>query len=87
VICSDTKETFSTIYCKLPDKEPVVYAECLTSLIVAIAQCYQEGAYYLAINPDSGERKIEQDLDKVETIFEKFNPNQIDAWRSIWKET
>jgi hypothetical protein len=85
-ICADTKETFSTIYCKLPGKEPVVYAECLTSLIVAIAQCYQEGAYYLAIDPQPGERKIEQDLDKVEPIFEKFNPNQIDAWRSIWKE-
>lgn len=85
-ICSDTQETFSTIYCKLPGKEPVVYAECLTSLIVAIAQCYQEGAYYLSIDPKSGERKIEQDLDKVEPIFEKFNPNQIDAWRSIWKE-
>lgn len=86
-ICSDTQETFSTIYCKLPGKEPVVYAECLTSLIVAIAQCYQEGAYYIAIDPVSGERKIEQDLDKVEPIFEKFNPNQIDAWRSIWRNS
>jgi hypothetical protein len=86
-ICPDTPETFSPIYCKVPEKEPVVYAECLTSWIVAVAQCYQEGAYYIAIDPESGERKIEQDLDKVEPIFEKFNPNQIDAWRSIWKET
>ncbi len=85
-ICPDTRETFSKIYCKLPDREPVVYAECLTSLIVAIAQCYQEGAYYVVIDPESGEKKIEQDLDKVEPIFEKFNPTQIDAWRSIWKE-
>jgi hypothetical protein len=54
---------------------------------VAIAQCYQEGAYYIAIDPESGAKKIEQDLDKVEAIFEKFNPNQIDAWRSIWKES
>jgi hypothetical protein len=86
-ICSDKKETFSKIYCKLPDKEPVVYAECLTSWIVSIAQCYQEGAYYITVDLESGERKIEQDLDKVEPIFEKFNPNQIDAWRSVWKET
>ncbi len=85
-ICTNNQEIFSTIYCKLPDREPIVYAECLTSLIVAIAQCYQEGAYYIAIDPVSGERKIEQDLYKVEPIFEKFNPNQIDAWRSIWKE-
>jgi hypothetical protein len=83
----DTEKIFSNVYCKLPDKEPTIYAECLTSWIAAIAQCYQEGAYYIAINPESGERKIEQDLDKVEPIFEKFNPNQIDAWRSIWKET
>jgi hypothetical protein len=87
VICPDTPEIFSPVYCKVPDKEPVLYAECLTSWIVAIAQCYQEGAYYIEIDPDSGAKKIEQDLDKVEAIFEKFNPNQIDAWRSIWKES
>jgi hypothetical protein len=86
ILCDNKKKVFSNIYCKFPDRETVVYAECLTSWIATIAQCYQEGAYYIAIDPESGERKIEQDLDKVEPIFEKFNPNQIDAWRSIWKE-
>ena len=50
-----------------------------------IAQCYQEGAYYIAIDEETGERSIQQDLDKIEPIFEKFNPDQIDNWRKIWK--
>jgi hypothetical protein len=85
-ICPETQETFSTIYCQLPEQEPMVYAECLTSLMMATAQCYQKGAYCLKIDTDSGEKTITQDLDEVEKIFEKFNPNQIDNWRSIWKE-
>jgi hypothetical protein len=27
----------------------------------------------------------EQNLDAIEPSFEKFNPNQIDNWRKIWK--
>jgi hypothetical protein len=73
----------SPVYCQFPDEEPVIYAECVTSLIVTIAQCYQEGAYYIAIDEETGERSIEQDLDKIEPIFEKFNPDQIDNWRKI----
>jgi hypothetical protein len=83
----DKEKIFSNVYCKFPHKEPTIYAECLTSWISTIAQCYQEGAYYIAIDPESGQKKIEQDLDKIEPIFEKFNPNQIDAWRSIWRES
>jgi hypothetical protein len=52
---------------------------------VTIAQCYQEGAYYIAIDEETGDRSIQQDLDKIEPIFEKFNPDQIDNWRKIWK--
>jgi hypothetical protein len=33
----------------------------------------------------SGAKEIKQDLDKIEPIFEKFNPEQIDNWRKIWK--
>ena len=86
LLCNSRRKTISPVYCQFLGRKPVVYAECLTSWIATIAQCYQEGAYYIAIDSESGERKIEQDLDKVELIFEKFNPNQIDAWRSIWKE-
>jgi hypothetical protein len=34
---------------------------------------------------DPGNKEIKQDLDKIEPIFEKFNPEQIDNWRKIWK--
>jgi hypothetical protein len=85
VLCDNQERMISHVYCKFPGEEPVIYAECITSLIVTIAQCYQEGAYYIAIDEETGERTIEQDLDKIEPIFEKFNPDQIDNWRKIWK--
>jgi hypothetical protein len=85
VICDHEERLISPVYCQFLGKEPIVYAECLSSLIATIAQCYQEGAYYIAINEQTGERSIEQDLDKIEPIFEKFNPDQIDTWRKIWK--
>jgi hypothetical protein len=85
VLADDPEPTYSHVYCILPGEEPIIYAECVTSLIVTIAQCYQEGAYYIAIDEETGERSIEQDLDKIEPIFEKFNPDQIDTWRKIWK--
>jgi hypothetical protein len=85
VLCDNEERLISHVYCQFPGEEPVIYAECVTSLIVTIAQCYQEGAYYIAIDEETGERTIEQDLDKIEPIFEKFNPDQIDTWRKIWK--
>jgi hypothetical protein len=85
VLCDHQERLISPVYCQFPDAEPVIYAECVTSLIVTIAQCYQEGAYYIAIDEETGERSIEQDLDKIEPIFEKFNPDRIDNWRKIWK--
>ncbi len=85
VLAADPEPTYSHVYCQFPGEEPVIYAECVTSLIVTIAQCYQEGAYYIAIDEETGDRSIEQDLDKIEPIFEKFNPDQIDNWRKIWK--
>jgi hypothetical protein len=85
VLADDPEPTYCHVYCQFPDAEPVIYAECVTSLIVTIAQCYQEGAYYIAIDEETGDRSIEQDLDKIEPIFEKFNPDQIDNWRKIWK--
>jgi hypothetical protein len=85
VLADDPEPTYSHVYCIFPGEEPIVYAECVTSLIVTIAQCYQEGAYYIAIDEKTGDRSIQQDLDKIEPIFEKFNPDQIDTWRKIWK--
>jgi hypothetical protein len=85
VLCDNEERLISPVYCQFPGEEPIVYAECITSLIAAIAQCYQERAYYIAIDEETGDRSIQQDLDKIEPIFEKFNPDQIDNWRKIWK--
>jgi hypothetical protein len=83
VLRDSIESTISPVYCQFPDREPIVYAECVTSLIVTISQCYQEGAYYIEIDEEKGKKTIEQDLNKIEPIFEKFNPDQIDNWRNM----
>jgi hypothetical protein len=80
VRCDHIQRPISQVYYVFPGSEPMVYAECVTSLLMTIAECYREGAYY---KEDS--REILSDLDKIESIFEKFNPDQIDNWRKIWK--
>jgi hypothetical protein len=80
VRCDHIQRPISQVYCVFPGFEPMVYAECVTSLMMTIAECYREGAYY---TEDS--REILSDLDKIESIFEKFNPDQIDNWRKIWR--
>jgi hypothetical protein len=85
VLCDNIQRPYSHVYCQFPNAEPFVYAECIGSLMVTIAQCYRDGGYYIAINEQSGEKEIKQDLAKIEPIFEKFNPEQIDNWRKIWK--
>ena len=85
VICDNGHKQFSPVYCQVQNEEPIVYAECLINWIAAIEQCYRDGGYYVAIDEETGEKLIEQNLDKIEPIFEKFNPDQIDNWRKIWK--
>jgi hypothetical protein len=85
IVCDDVMRDVSHVYCLVPGREPLVFAECITSFIVAICQCYQEEGYYTSIDELSESITIEQDLNKVELVFEKFNPNQIDNWRQIWK--
>jgi hypothetical protein len=80
----------SPIWVSFPGENPLEYAGSLTSLMVTIAECYEEGAYYPKFNLydeefRTGEWVIEDNLEKVESIFEKYNPDQIDNWRKIWK--
>ncbi len=85
VLCDNIQRPYSHVYCQFPNSEPIVYAECISSLMATIAQCYRDGAYYVVRNEQTGEKEIQQDLDKIEPIFEKFNPEQIDNWRKIWR--
>jgi hypothetical protein len=83
VLAHGSQATYSHVYCILSGGMPTIYAECVTSLIVTIAQCYQEGCYHIETDRETGIREIKQDLDRIEPIFEKFNPDQIDTWREI----
>ncbi len=84
VICSQKKTNHSPVWLTFPGLESFEYARSLTSLMLTFAECYETGAFY-TIFTEYGEREIEEDLDKVELIFEKYNPDQIDNWRKIWR--
>jgi hypothetical protein len=37
VLCDNEERMISPVYCQFPNEETVIYAECVTSLIVTIA--------------------------------------------------
>jgi hypothetical protein len=54
VLCDNIQRPYSHVYCRFPNAEPFVYAECISSMMSTIAQCYRDGGYYIAINEQSG---------------------------------
>jgi hypothetical protein len=90
VKCSKAYMETSSIFIQFTGGNLIEYAESLTSLILTIAECYEENAYYPKFDLFDedfriGEWIIEENLNKVEFIFEKYNPNHIKTWREIWK--
>jgi hypothetical protein len=83
VLCNDGKENISRVYRQSLGGKIEDYAECFTSWIMSIAQCYQDDVYSIIVDEVSGDNILECDLHKMELIFEKFNPYQITAWKKI----
>ena len=83
ITVSNRKTDSARVYCQFPGMEAILYSECITSLIVTIAQCYQEDAYEVTIDPVSGRQDISVNLSTIELIFDKFNPDTIHSWRTI----
>lgn len=87
VVCDELEKNSSPILCVFVGQEPRMYAANLTSLILTIAECYETGAYYVVyFDEESGYFDLGQDLEKIEKIFQKYNPEQINTWRCIWKD-
>lgn len=87
VVCDELEKNSSPIWCVFVGEEPRMYAASLTNLILTIAECYETGAYYVVyFDEESGYFDLGEDLEKVEKIFQKYNPEQIDTWRYIWKD-
>lgn len=78
----------SPVWVMFKGEKPYEYASSLTNLLLAFAECCEAGAYYATIFEEDNIKYniIEQDLEKAELIFEKYNPYQIDTWRKMWKE-
>ncbi len=53
VLCDNIQRPYSHVYCQFPNEEPTIYAECISSLMATIAQCYRDGGYYVAIRKKS----------------------------------
>jgi hypothetical protein len=83
--CNKQEADISPVWVRFIGGEPKIYASSLSSLMLTIAECYETGAYYTVFHEEYGEWEIEEDLEKVEVIFEKYNPLQINTWRSLYK--
>lgn len=87
VLCNREVKDYSPVwhaYAGYSSTSVQMYASSLTNLMLTIAECYREGAYYASFDEEVGYLTIEQNLEKVEKIFQKYNPEQIDAWREDW---
>lgn len=86
VLCNQEQKSTSPVWCVFAGEGPQVYAASLTSLILTLAECYETGAYYIYFDEECDDFVFGEDLEKVEQIFQKYNPKQMDTWRSIWKD-
>ena len=84
VLCDKEEKEYSQVWYASMGLKSCPFASSLTNLMLTIVECYKEGAYYAQIDSEFGDLRIEQDLKKVEKIFQKYNPEQIDSWREIW---
>ncbi len=84
ITCQAEEVDTSPVWIQFPEQMPILYTNSLTNLILTYAECYETNAFYF--QPYDGEfyGELEQDLKKVELIFEKYNPEQINIWRSLW---
>ncbi|MCC3415947.1 MAG: hypothetical protein JGK24_32310 [Microcoleus sp. PH2017_29_MFU_D_A] len=81
VICDSANK--SPVWCVYVGEAPRMYAASLTSLILSTWECYETGAYYMYFDEESGYSYVEDDdnSEKAEKIFQKYNPEQMDDWR------
>lgn len=81
VICDSANK--SPVWCVYVGEAPRMYAASLTSLILSTWECYETGVYYMYFDEESGYSYVEDDdnSEKAEEIFQKYNPEQMDDWR------
>lgn len=83
-VCKQETSPISPVWVKPQGEAAIKYANSLTDLLLTTAECYEIGAYYEVFYEEYGGWEIESDLDKVESIFNKYNPEYIDVWRSLF---
>lgn len=81
VICDSANK--SPVWCVYVGEAPRMYAASLTSLILSTWECYETGVYYMYFDEESGCSYVEDDdnSEKAEEIFQKYNPEQMNDWR------
>lgn len=82
VIC-DGRKNDSSVWCVFVGREPLEYAASLTSLMLTVWECYKTGAYYIDVD-EEGYSYVEEDFEKLEKVFQKYNPEQMNTWRYFW---
>ncbi|MGK7941291.1 MAG: hypothetical protein AB4062_14305, partial [Crocosphaera sp.] len=66
--------------------EPKICSASLINLMLSIAECYANGAYYTTLDKKTDKYYLSQDKNKVIETFRKFNPDYINIWQDIWRK-
>ena len=80
--CEHEKKQSSPIWYRHIHTEPELCADSLTSLMLAVAECSQEDAFYLV--EEENEIFTETHGEKCFAIFQKYLPQQADFWHEFW---
>jgi hypothetical protein len=75
VRCYKEEKDYSPVLVKGVGLPLVVYTSSLTDLILAWAECFEAGAYQSVFDEENKFYYLEEDWDKIDSIFNKQNPN------------
>jgi hypothetical protein len=75
----------SPVWVQYPGDDPIVYSDSLSTLLSTFAECYQNGAFYFDTDSYAVGGEPEENLEKFEVTFEKYNHTNIDTWRKLHK--
>jgi hypothetical protein len=83
ITCKTEEVADSPTWIQYPRDEPIIYSGSLCELMTTFSECYQNGAFYFDTDGYTEGGEPEEDLEKFEITFQKYNPEYIDIWRIL----
>jgi hypothetical protein len=75
VRCYKLEKDYSPVLVRGIGSPRVVYTSSLTNLILTWAECFESGAYQSIFDEENNFHYLEEDWNKIDSIFRKYNSN------------